>query len=284
MPEASKYKNIDLTGQRHGRLTAIKRADFGITQWVCKCDCGTIKIMPACRFFSRKSCGCLEAENRKSIGARSKTHGMTSTILYSKYCSMKERCHNPHYKYYNRYGGRGVKICDEWEKSFESFAKWAYENGYDETKTGYDQSLDRINLDGDYCPENCRWTNQKEQVRNRSISVKMMYNGKETTPCEFAKEHGITNETYIYRKLKKGESAEDILYKWNMLNNTPSEYMKIQEASQYYNVSEASIRKWLNKGLIKGLYIEQRWYIFRGQDAPIFNDRNERGQFLKRIC
>lgn len=214
-----KYAGIDFTGQRHGRLTAIKKADHGRSIWVFKCDCGNVREMPLFRFFEYKSCGCLEKENKKLLPTKTIRHGMTYTRLYSVYCGMKDRCKNPNYKYFNRYGGRGIKICPEWDESFEAFEKWAYQNGYDEKKPGKEQSIDRIDLDGDYCPENCRWANQTEQVRNRSITRWVQYNGDKVNAYDFAKMFNITNVTYIYRHLDKGETGEQILEKWNAVKH-----------------------------------------------------------------
>ena len=132
---------------------------------------------------------------------------------------MKERCSNPNYKYYKRYGGRGIKVCKEWKESFEAFEEWAYKNGYDEEKPGKEQSIDRIDLDGDYCPENCRWANQTEQVRNRSNTRWVLYKGKQISPYEFADKFNITNKVYVYRHLDKGETGEEILEKWNSIKH-----------------------------------------------------------------
>ena len=206
---------MDLIGMRHGRLVAIKKADRGRTRWICRCDCGTIKEMPAYKFYENKSCGCLEKEN---LADRTRTHGKSNTRLYAIYCGIKNRCCNPHYKYYSRYGGRGISVCAEWLNSFEAFEKWAFENGYNPNLDGKHQSIDRINLDGDYRPDNCRWVNQKEQVRNRSITRWVCYNGKDLNPYDFARMFGITNSAYVYRHLDKGENGEQILEKWRKIH------------------------------------------------------------------
>lgn len=205
----------NLIGQRHGRLVCIGKSTKGNNWWICVCDCGNQKEMIASRFKTYKSCGCLERENRKNIGKRTKTHGMTSSILYSKYCSMKARCYNPQYRYYHRYGGRGIKICDEWlgENGFLNFSKWAYDNGYNESLTGYDQSIDRINNNGDYEPNNCRWTNQKSQCRNRINTLTILHGDNLISLGEFCE---INNVEYNWarRRLHKGQSAERILQDW----------------------------------------------------------------------
>jgi hypothetical protein len=241
MPNTNKYIGMDLVGQRHGMLTVIKKDPGSKSRWICRCDCGNTVTLMSSRFFKRQSCGCLEEENRRNIGERSKTHGMTNTILYSKYCSMKERCHNKNYIYYMRYGGRGIKICEEWENSFEAFVKWAYENGYDDTKVGYEQSLDRIDNDKDYCPENCRWVDQKTQVKNRSIATHIIYNGEDLNYVEFAEKYGIASEAFVRRHHERGQSPEDIINEWNDLHD--DEYFSIGEASEYYGIPVNKLRQ-----------------------------------------
>lgn len=208
------YVGVDLVGQRHGMLEVIRKADHGKTWWVCKCGCGNTVELLAWRFFKNQSCGCYEKENRKNLPKFTTKHGMTETRLYYVWCGMKDRCNNPNYKHFDRYGGRGITVCDEWKNSFETFAQWAYANGYNPNLKGKDQSIDRINLDGNYCPENCRWTNQTEQVRNRRNAVSLVYMGKTMNPYEFARITGITDKVFIYRRLKKGHSPEKILDDW----------------------------------------------------------------------
>ena len=217
MRNSFRYADVDLVGQRHGMLTVVKKLDKGRSWYLCKCDCGKEKVLLAHRFFEYSSCGCQEKKNRELIGERSKTHGMTETRLYAAYCGMKSRCSNPHYKYYSKYGGRGIKVCKEWKESFDAFAEWAYANGYVEGASGVDQSIDRIDVDGDYCPENCKWTNQTQQVRNRSNTRWVIYKGEKVNPYDFAKQFNITNKVYVYRHLDKNETGEQILESWNNL-------------------------------------------------------------------
>lgn len=240
----------DYTGMKFGRLTVVKKQEGSRAKWVCRCECGNTKVLYASLLKVKKSCGCLEKENRKSIGSRTTTHGKTNTVLYSKYCSMKNRIHNPNYCHFHRYGGRGIKICDEWENSFEEFYKWAYENGYDDSKKGYEQTLDRIDVDGNYEPSNCRWVTQKEQSINTSRTRYIDYKGCSIPISLFCEQNGITYEKFVTRRLSQ-KTAEQILEEWNELHS--DKYMTIQEASKYYNVSVPTIRNWIKKGKIKSI-------------------------------
>lgn len=214
-----KYDKIDLTGYRHGRLTVISKSDHGRTLYVCRCDCGKEKEMTAYYIFHDLSCGCMEKENKDNLGEHNITHGMTETRLYRTWCKMKERCYNPNIQYYPRYGGRGITICDEWRYSFESFHDWAFSVGYDSSLTGNEQSLDRINPDGNYEPSNCRWITHKEQCRNRTNNRFVVHHGKKMTVSEFCETYGITYHKYVTRNLEKGLTTDDVISKWNKKHN-----------------------------------------------------------------
>jgi hypothetical protein len=152
-------KLIDLTGQRFGRLTVIERHD--LKRWKCICDCGNVTYSDGYQLRKgiTRSCGCYHAE---LCGNQHRKHGFTKTRLYRIFYKMKERCYRPTNDNYKYYGGLGIKICDEWLNDFNSFAQWAITNGYEEHLT-----IDRIENEKDYCPENCRWVTIQEQQRNK---------------------------------------------------------------------------------------------------------------------
>lgn len=161
---------FDLSGQIFGRLMAIERAEndkHGNHYWTCRCQCGKVKRISQSSLTRglTKSCGCLQRKISKEVNKNNKnpvTHGLSRENLYRRFHGMKSRCYNPNNTAYHNYGGRGIKICDEWLNDFESFYVWAIENGYRE-----DLTIDRINNDGNYEPSNCRWTTRKVQQNNR---------------------------------------------------------------------------------------------------------------------
>ena len=180
----------DLTGQRFGYLTIIKKAGKNKSDkilWLCKCDCGKLKIIQGASLKSgrTKSCGCLRKK-----GAR-RTHGFKHTRLYCIWQGIKKRCLNKNTPNYHIYGGRGITICQDWLNSFVSFYKWAMGNGYADNLT-----IDRIDLDGDYSPSNCRWITQAEQNRNTSrIRWIEKNDGTKITSAEAARIAGLSRAT-----------------------------------------------------------------------------------------
>lgn len=207
----------DMTGLRFGRLTVLERAGSknGLATWRCRCDCGkeTTVAGDVLRNGNTRSCGCLQRETRSKLGSsmvaelsdRNTKHGMSRTRLYGIWENIKTRCQNPKSDDYHRYGGRGITICPEWRDSFEAFRDWALANGYRD-----DLTIERIDTDGDYFPENCKWATMKEQSNNRRSNVPITYNGKTQTIAQWAAEIGITHMT-LWKRLKRGWPIEKAL-------------------------------------------------------------------------
>lgn len=126
--------------------------------------------------------------------------------LCRTYAAMKHRCSNPHSSSWRNYGGRGIHVCEEWKNDSEAFYRWAWASGYNETLT-----LDRIDVNGDYCPENCRWSTWKEQANNRQNTIRAEINGEIHTLTEWADMYGLTHRIVWERYHKAGKRGEDLI-------------------------------------------------------------------------
>lgn len=185
-------------GDKYGLLTVLDISK-GSNRILCKCDCGNIKEFKSCNLYSgnSKSCGCLGSPGNTK-------HGDKNTRLYHIWKSMRERCNTTSCNSYKRYGGRGIKICPEWD-DYLLFKDWALKNGYKENLT-----IDRINVNGNYEPNNCRWATYKEQANNKTNNHFITFNGKTLTTAQWSEEIGINVNT-IHRRIKKGLPIEKVL-------------------------------------------------------------------------
>lgn len=204
-------KLIDLSGKKFGRLKVIniaykKKYNY---YWNCICDCGKQKIVMGSHLRSGriKSCGCLSIEALKK---RATTHGLTKTRIYKIWRGMIDRCYFSSHKFYKNYGGRGICMCDEWHYDFQSFYDWAYANGYEENAPRGKCTIDRIDNNGNYCPENCRFISNKEQLNNTTVVKKFLYNNKIMTLNELSKISGLS-KMCIYKRLARGWTLEKAL-------------------------------------------------------------------------
>lgn len=211
-------KFIDLTGEKFGRLTVIKRKGYSKskkTQWLCKCDCGNFKIINGSDLKSNKtrSCGCLRKE-KAIIVAKSTNlkHNMTHSRPYRIWSSIKSRCYYKNNIAFKNYGGRGIKICDEWRNNFEKFYEWAIENGYKDNLT-----IDRINNDGDYEPSNCRWISMQKQENNRRNNRIIIYKSQKYTLAELSNLLKIPSATLSWR-INNNWKEEELTLPVNLSN------------------------------------------------------------------
>ena len=201
-------KLIDLTGKTFGRWKVIERGPNNKTNhvmWLCECQCEkkTKKFIAGgdLRLGKTKSCGCYNSE----IASERKTHGLSNTRLYHIWHDMKRRTLNLNCSTYDEYGGRGIKVCKEWMR-LENFIDWAIKNGYQDNLT-----IDRIDVNGDYCSENCRWATNIEQANNKRTNNFLEFNGKKLTVAQWSKLLGIKYETLRYRIFILGWNVEKAL-------------------------------------------------------------------------
>lgn len=194
----------DSTGKRFGRWVVIRRTENRgkSVMWECLCDCGKIKIVQGTSLKSGRStsCGCGRIEHHR------RTHGLTKHPLYRVWQRMKGCTTSPSHQDFQYYGARGISIHSEWEHSFETFYSWAMENGW---KEGLE--IDRIDSNGNYCPENCWFTDRSHQMRNTSRTHRLTYNGKTQSLIEWAIEMGIPVNTLYARINQYGWSVEKAL-------------------------------------------------------------------------
>ena len=199
-------KFIDLAGQKFGRMTVIERAGTSRhkkTTWRCICDCGNETVIDRCQLKSgnTKSCGCFKVDTNKQ---RLTTHGGTHTRLFQTWVNMRSRCYDEKNKEYKNYGGRGIAVCEEWMRDFGAFQRWALNSGYTDELT-----IDRIDVNKEYSPDNCRWATRKEQGQNKRVCY-LTFNGETRTRKEWSEITGISSEN-IASRLCKGWSLERAL-------------------------------------------------------------------------
>ncbi len=190
----------DITGQRFGRLVVLKylgQDKHSHSLWLCECDCGNETILPKCKLTTgwTKSCGCLHKEIVSKENCSFYKHGKTKTRQHNLWAGMIDRCYNTKNQDYYNYGSRGIGVCKEWldkEKGFINFYNWAMENGYQDNLT-----IDRIDNNKNYEPNNCRWATTEEQAKNRRCNHLITYKGETHNLKEWAKIKNISYRNYI---------------------------------------------------------------------------------------
>jgi hypothetical protein len=241
------YNFIDLTGKKFGKILVIERCEDKIysgnrnaTQWNCVCDCDkTVIIKVTSNAFrgGKTHCGC----SRPIPVSRNVTHGMTNTRLFDIWRSMRARCNNKNHVAYEKYGGRGITVCDEWlgKTGFQNLYDWAINSGYNE-----DLSLDRIDNDKGYYPENCRWATPSEQQRNRRDNTILSYNGETKTLYEWC-EIFDSNSKLVYWRIKHNYPTENLF--------DPPRTWEAEKKSGYVGVLwQKRSQQWVVKGYKDG--------------------------------
>ena len=201
-------RKLDISGQKFGRLTALYRLHNtkGRTKWLCVCECGNLTEVATNNLTNRhtKSCDCLRKE--KAHKHDKTKHGKSNTRLYYIWHNMKNRCCNKNTYNYKYYGERGIVVCDEWLNDFQTFYNWAYENDYNDKLT-----IDRINVNGNYEPSNCKWSTAKQQARNRRDNKNYTINGETHCLKEWCEILGLNYNTVQTRICTRGWPIERAL-------------------------------------------------------------------------
>lgn len=207
-------KALDLTDRQFDRLRVIRQAESLRRpngklrrRWLCQCECGNLITVLGENLISgnTKSCGCY---HRDLMREKLRTHGDTDARLYNIWCAIKRRCFNPSVPEYARYGGRGISMCSVWAESYEAFKAWAMQTGYDPNAPRGACTIDRIDNDGNYEPENCRWVSQREQMNNVSYNRHITYHDETHTVAEWSRLTGIPYATLLQRLTRYSMDVE----------------------------------------------------------------------------
>lgn len=193
-------RKVDIVGEKFGRLTVVKfipkpeRADYR-RQWLCRCECGNLVEVNGSKLRSghTRSCGCLEREFIANVNKKYKYRDLR---LYRIWKAIQQRCSDKNGREYHNYGGRGIRVCDEWtdeSNGFERFYEWAMSNGYNK-----DLTIDRVDVNAGYSPDNCRWITNKKQQNNRRDNVNLTYNGETHTMQEWSELLNVPYTTLRY--------------------------------------------------------------------------------------
>lgn len=244
-------KIASLTGEKFGRLTVISLENQRYRNqavWLCQCSCNDDKFvrMTTGKLKSgTKSCGCLIKEKaRKMCIERNTTHGLRFHPLYGVWCGMKSRCYNKNSQDYPNYGGRGIVVCDEWLNDFSKFVR-------DMGDRPPGNSLDRIDVNLGYCPENCKWSNNETQGNNKTDNVFIEYNGKTRSLSQWAREYNLTVRL-LWQRLN--------LLNWNIEKALTTPVRKIRKDHEQRN---CGVSNTLDHG-----------HAARNQTSPTYNSYN----------
>lgn len=251
IPTSPKFHN--LSGKTFGRLKVDKyvgKNKSGNLFYQCTCKCGKVLIVQYSSLVNgvTTSCGCAHADIMREIKT---THGLRHHPLYRVWLNMIDRCRNPHNKHYNMYGGRGIKLCYDWQPSnpmgFQNFYNWSIENGW-KPLTGKEKlTIDRIDFDGDYCPENCRWVSYKVQGNNTSRNRYYRVGPYVFTEHIWSEIIGLSSNTLRKRRNKGWSDVEVICTPSPSSDPNPCKVLYVPSKYDIYNQYQIFV----NKGLIE---------------------------------
>lgn len=225
--------------------------------WLCICICGNFKLVVTTDLKTGhvKSCGCRSLrmlQERNKNNQYGKKHGLSHDRIYNIYANMIQRCTNSKVNRFKNYGGRGIKVCDEWLENFMNFYNWAIENGYEEQLT-----IERIDVNGNYEPNNCTWITNKEQQNNRTNNVNITINGETLNMRQWSKATGV-NEKTIEKRIRMGWQGENLIkeeYERKVTKDMEQEICKLYdndklsktEIGRIFNISSETVRRYINK-------------------------------------
>lgn len=213
----AKNNNPNYLGQKFGRLTVVafgeRKTNNGAScvTWDCKCDCGNMaygKLPKNVKSGEVRSCGCLKAEqNSRNLADKRRTHGKSNTRLYGIWEHMRSRCNLPTEPAYPKYGGRGIRVCEEWE-DFQKFYEWAMANGYTDGLT-----IERVDVNGNYEPSNCTWIPLGKQAWNKRETIRVEVDGEIVPLKEACRRLGLPYKAVHLRITRYGMSLEEAFSK-----------------------------------------------------------------------
>lgn len=237
-----------LTGLRFGKLTVMEYAGYNVHtnntiqhKWKCVCDCGNEKEVETRHLLSGhcKSCGCMP---HRPTNPNHK-HYLTDTPLYNVWKSMKGRCYVKTNSSYKHYGARGITVCEEWKNDFMNFYNWALANGYDPNGKSREYTLDRIDVNGNYEPNNCRFVNMLIQANNKTDTKRHLVNGEYLTIRETSEKYGVD-----YKRLKglhdKGMEIQEAITHQTIIGNQytyKGESHNLTEWARIYNIKPITL-------------------------------------------